>query len=219
MTTYHLFDAAPSLLQSGDEDDVSLGTEFIVTAQCWVTQFRWLRPINGVDGGIRQAALYLVNGTRVVEPVDLGIPAQGEWGATDLPTPYKLAPGRYKVVVRHPLGRYPAQLGWFAAGGDEVKGPVTVPHASNATSGNQGSFGYGSGMVYPDGSYQSAAYFSDVTVTDEDPNPPVSPTDADVLLSVGEVRGYPLTFGSPHGSPLVVLPPTGHPLTPTEATL
>jgi hypothetical protein len=174
MTTYHLFDSTPALAEAADYDDVSLGTEFIVTARCWMTQFRWLRPVN--EGGVfvRRGLLYRVidgaSGTLLVGPIPLATPEAGQWAETDLPEPYELVPGRYKVVIQHPAGRYPAQLNWFG-GATEVKGPITVPNGDDATFQRQGTYAYAAGGAYPTEAFRSAAYFSDLTISDTNPTP------------------------------------------------
>lgn len=168
MPNYNLFTATPSAGADADNQPVTLGTEFWVTEECWVTQIRWFRPY-GSDTAIRQAAIFEKPEQRITDVFDLPLPAYSSWGAVDIP-PLKLVPGkRYVVAVYHPAGRYAATGGYFNAS-SIVVGPITMPKTS-ADSPN-GTYIYGTGLTYPTQTYNGASYYSDVTFTDEDPTPP-----------------------------------------------
>lgn len=174
MALYNLFNGVPSIGPDADTTSVSLGTEFVVTAACWVTQIRWFKPFGGTSN-IRVGGLYKVSGSSgslVVGPVNIPNPEGGTWGAADVP-PYRLeVGGRYRAVIFHPGGRYPASGGYFTTGpgaSNIVRGPVTVPNAANSAA--QGAYTYSESLVYPVETYNGGAYFSDITITDVDPNP------------------------------------------------
>lgn len=175
MAEYNLYTTTPSIGPDAEGQPTILGTEFRVNQECWVTQFRWLRP-TGSDMGTRKAALFEISGVRVSDIVDLPMPAFSRWGATDV-APIKLTVGkRYVVAVLHPAGRYPVTPQYFSGNGpnaqDTVRGPVTVPGNANGVA--QGSYIYRSTMTMPTETYNGSAYYSDVTLTDVNPNPPVS---------------------------------------------
>lgn len=176
MANYNLYVTTPSIGPDADTSSTVLGTEFIVNQECWVTQLRWLRPA-GSDSAVRKAALYESTGVLVSPVVDLPMPDFSQWGATDV-TPIKLTVGkRYIVAVLHPAGRYPATGAYFTTGpngADTVRGPVTVPGSNNSQA--QGSYIYRPVMAMPTETYNGAAYYSDVTITDVNPNPPVDQT-------------------------------------------
>ena len=178
MTNYNLFTGTPQIAASEDGQSVNLGTEFYVTATCWLTHFRVLMPTNG-DSNDSVMALYTtadgVTGTQVISPVTVPYSAAGTWSSQALATPYQLSTGvRYRVVARHPFGIYAATGGFFAVGGPNggapvTYGPVTVPHNGGAYAGAQGSFTYDSGNVMSTSTFNGGAYYSDVIITDVDP--------------------------------------------------
>lgn len=196
MANYNLYTTTPSIGPDADNSPTILGTEFIVNQECWVTQFRWLRPA-GSDSAVRKAALYESSGTLVSPVVDLPMPDFSQWGAADI-TPIKLTVGkRYIVAVLHPAGRYPATGAYFITGpngSDTVRGPVTVPGSSNSVA--QGSYIYRSVMTMPTETFNGAAYYSDVTLTDINPNPIVPSTVTKVFGENGwdTIQATPKVF-------------------------
>lgn len=179
MSLYNLYVAPPASLTANNDVAITLGTEFAVNTTCWVTQLRWFRP-NAAGTGIRKGALYTVNanglaGTLIYGPVDFPMGADGSWVVHDMVL--RLEPGRYRVAVWHPNpGLYAATSNFFStgAGGTSVtRGPITVPNAASALGQKQGSYANSAAMTFPASVYLAGAYFSDVTVSDTDPNPPV----------------------------------------------
>lgn len=181
MTLYQLYDNVPVLPTTVDDVGVSVGTEFLVTAQCWLTQLRWIRGTDEATGMTRQACLYRMDGSgngqgfAVVDPVDLPTPAQGEWGVYDLPVPFELTAGlHYKAVVFHPAGRYTSQSNWFDETGPNtvslVKGPITVLSGADTMGGvGNGTYGYGNAIQFPWNQFHNSAYFPGATISDVDP--------------------------------------------------
>lgn len=179
MTIYNLYDDASFAVGPATVDDqaVSLGTEFTVTGPAWLTQMRWLRPTDEATGQIRIGAIFQQipgynAGTLLYGPYTLPTPAQGQWGAYDLPTAIALAPGTYRAVVYHPAARYFAQSHWFDTGPNAsniVRGPITVPNAANAYTQAQGSYAYGTGIQWPSNTFNATAYFPGATFSDTDP--------------------------------------------------
>lgn len=177
---YNLFELNGALPDATNVDPaaITVGTEFIVTADCWVTELRWYRGNADESESIRQGGLYRkINGNTPGElllgPIDMPLPLWNAWGTYVLPTPYKLFAGEtYRVAMFHPNGRYPAVSKWFLDGPNAspiVRGPITIP---NTTGIEQGSYNYVWGLNWPDQTFNGAAYFSDVTITDVNPNPP-----------------------------------------------
>lgn len=182
MANFNLYATTPSIGPDADTSSTVLGTEFIVNQECWVTQLRWLRPL-GSDSAVRKAALYEASGILVSPIVNLPMPDFSQWGAVDI-DPIKLTAGkRYIAAVLHPAGRYPATAAYFTTGPngtDTIRGPVTVPGSSNSVA--QGSYAYSPSMTLPTSTYNGAAYYSDVTITDTDPNPPSPQAVAKIFI-------------------------------------
>jgi hypothetical protein len=126
----------------------------------------------------------------VTGPFTIPAPAPGTWGTVTLPAPQPLTPGtRYRAVIFHPAGAYAATGAYFTA--DQVAGPLVAPASATATAGAQGSYAYGPAIQYPTQTFNSAAYYADVTVTDVDPAPLIVPTDGaniDVTAALGHRR-------------------------------
>jgi hypothetical protein len=210
MTNYNLFTGTPQIAASEDGQSVNLGTEFYVTATCWLTHFRVLMPTNG-DSNDSVMALYTtadgVTGTQVISPVTVPYSAAGTWSSQALATPYQLSTGvRYRVVARHPFGIYAATGGFFAVGGPNggapvTYGPVTVPHNGGAYAGAQGSFTYDSGNVMSTSTFNGGAYYSDVIITDVDPTGSVTLLPSGIATAEG--------FGTAVIAGLLVVSPSG----------
>lgn len=179
MTDFALFDAPPPNLYANPDNAVTLGTEFRVTSTCWAKQLRYFRA-SGAGEGVRRGGIYRVDaggttGTLLAGPVDFPAGADGGWVTVDIP-PLELAPGTYRVAVLHPApGLYVATGGYFSTGPDKVTGPVTVPTASTAAGGRQGSYTNASALAFPSSTYNAGGYYSDVIITDTNPNPPAAP--------------------------------------------
>lgn len=173
-TAYNLFSEGATLVADADSASVSLGTEFYVTqAGCVLTQIRYPQPASGTqDLSARQCAIYSTtngtSGTLVAGPFTMPVPTAGNWIVFNLPDPIVLtANTRYRVVIRHPAGRYGATSGYFTTGAgstDRVQGPVVRPNQANALAAEQGSFLYNAGIVFPTDYFGGASYFSDVTI-------------------------------------------------------
>lgn len=179
MTLYQLYDNVPPSGTVNDDLGVSVGTEFLVTAQCWLTQLSWQRATDESTGAIRTACLYQMNGPgdgqglAVYGPVYLPTPAQGEWGIYDLPTPFELTPGiHYKAAVYHHNGRYTAQAHYFDTGPNAtsiVKGPITVLNSPDTMGGiGNGTYNYSNDLQYPFNTFNSTSYFPGATISDVD---------------------------------------------------
>lgn len=179
MTTYNLFPGwAGGVGTANDDGQVTLGTDFSLSAPAWLTQIRWFRATDEATGTTRQGILYDSNGTVLYGPVPIPTGALNAWSAYTLPTALRLPAGLYKVCVFHPAARYTASAHWFDTGpnaSNTVEGPVTI--ISNSASRNgQGTYAYGATPSYPTNSFNAAAYFSDATISDVDPAAAAGPT-------------------------------------------
>ncbi|MGZ4659830.1 MAG: DUF4082 domain-containing protein [Arthrobacter sp.] len=205
MTNYNLFAGTPQISASSDGQSINLGTEFYVTSTCWVTQFRVLEASSGGDGAAVSMALYSTTngttGTQVVSPVSVTAGAPGTWSTYTLATPYQLTAGtRYRVVARHPTGYYAATGAFFSTGtgaSTTTQGPVVVPNETDAFAGAQGSYNYSASDVFTDGHFNAGGYYSDVTITDVNPNGAIAPSG----IASAEAFGTATVSGSLAVSP------------------
>lgn len=160
---------------------ISLGCEFRVTTQCWLTGFRFYRENSTVNPS--QVRLYSVvssvSGTGVTGAW-FNLPSyttNGVFIDVILATPIRLTTNqRYKVVFLYPTG-YPsmADLSYFTTGAGSAgitNGPLVAPNKANSIGGaGQMSWQAGTSIAYPATYSGSAApnYLNDVIVTDVNP--------------------------------------------------
>ncbi len=160
--------------ESGFEESGGLrvGLEFEITSVAtpiWLTQIRWYQPSGGtVSTTARLAALFTVTGTSQVTTEVSASPVGGGWQTLTLAEPYELAAVKYKAVVVHPGGGYPATSGFFTSGGPMATsyndGPVRILNGASST-GGQMTFDGGTTMGYPTSTSANSNYWVDVTVT------------------------------------------------------
>jgi hypothetical protein len=159
-------------------EDLTVGTEFWVTGEAWLTHLRYPHVVVGGTATRKTMALYDTTGAMVLGPFLMPPGVPGEWNVLQLDEAFKLVPGtRYRVAAFYPDGGYPAAAAYFSAenfGMAQQFGPLTVPGSVDVASGAQGSFTYNPQISYPATSFNSGGYYSDVVVTDVNPNPLVS---------------------------------------------
>jgi hypothetical protein len=182
VTIYHLFPGTTPLVQAYDKGGpVIVATTFKVTAPVWITQLRYLSG-HGADydttpriGSIWWLSAAGNNLGKVVADVTIPAPSgPDQWTAVTLAQPFVPTVGQfYKVAIQYPNGGYPATTRYFDNGdgnGDFVYGPVVVPVSPSLPGNMQGTFKY---TPYTsdntDGTFNSASYYADVTITDVDP--------------------------------------------------
>lgn len=198
----------------GDNSAYSMGIEFYVTSQAWVTHLHFWQPTGNDPSPVtRSGALWSVTnaaaGTNVSGTQTYPATVPG-WNSLELSTPVELVPNqRYRAVVLQPAGRYSAVANFYSSGAgatDLVVGPLVIPSAANTTGGHQNSFAGGGAMAFPDSAFNSASYGLDVTVTDVDPGGALSPT-----ITAG--RDRPVELGSTVQLDVAAAPPDGETIT------
>jgi hypothetical protein len=158
-----------------DGQPVSQGTEFIVTANGWVTKIWYWRATSAMGTTPPQGQIFLVTsastGTPIDSPKTFPAPTGLGWQSVTLDTPIAVIPGEaYRAVIYHPNGEYTATPGnnyWNAGGPGEfgiVNGILTARAAADSN-GGQSTFKYGSGIQYPDSSFNSGNYWVDLSVS------------------------------------------------------
>jgi hypothetical protein len=208
-TGYNLFPiAAPQLTGFEPGSSIVLGTEFYVTSACWVTQVRYLASTNQ-EQNTRVMSLWSTadgtTGTMVAGPFSMPTHTPGDWVTYTLPTPFRLTANlRYRIATRHPEGSYAATGAYFHDGAGQTtltQGPVIRPSEADALGNGQGSYDYGTTDFFPSSHFNGGAYYSDVTITDVDPNPATTVSPAGI--SSGE------TFGTAGVSATLAVSPGG----------
>lgn len=206
MTTYYLLGASnPTGVTTNASTGFSLGTEFGVTATCWITAIRYYKA-SPSDFGTPTGRLYTVTTATTgaaVSGTDVTFTGQGSttaagWKQVNLATPVKLTVGqKYRVAGYFTNGsNFSATNNYWSGAGtgasNIVNGPVTAYSKANATGSIQGSFvaqTTGTFPVYPTTLGSDANYWIDVVVTDVYPFGPADDT-AGATDSVSYTNGY-----------------------------
>jgi hypothetical protein len=132
--------------------------------------------------------LWSANGALLASAVSSGESASG-WQLILFSSPVTLSPGTTYIASYHTNGFYSADGNYFANA--VTNGPLTAP--SNAASGGNGVYAYGSSSTYPGNTFNSANYWVDVAFVGagEFGNvPPVANADSGFVVT----KNYPLSI-------------------------
>ncbi len=174
MATYRLFAAASPDTNATPEDiGYTLGVEFTVSQNCWVREIHfWQASANSPSTATRTAALYsTATGTTgtLLASKSLSVSGSG-WQTAVLDSQVAVVSGTvYRAAILHPAGRYTSVGAYFSTGAGSsgvTNGPLTAPSNANALSNHQGSYLASGTLGFPNASFNSANYWTDVTVSD-----------------------------------------------------
>lgn len=179
MTDYSAFGAdTPPANAASDDTAYTMGLEFKALSQAWLKSIGFWQPTgNSPSSATRKALLYKPTapdaGDLVVAAVDLPATVSG-WNYYEfgVDAPLLDIGSRYKACIFHPAGRYAATSSYFSSGAGAnpiVNGPLHVYDADTATFGAQDTFLANAAPGYPFNSSNSANYWIDVVLTDQDP--------------------------------------------------
>jgi hypothetical protein len=171
-TTYRAFDTASPNDTGNPDAGLALGFEFHVLVDATCTRVGWWQPSTGtVDTGVRTLVLYQANsgssGTELARATMT--PTGGGLQMATFASPVALTANQaYRAVTHHSNGGYPFTAHYFDSvpydtGNVTVGGVLVIRNNLNTQDFDQGSFIYG-GVNYPDGSFNSANYWTDVEV-------------------------------------------------------
>lgn len=193
MATYRIYPSATPAGGGNADNYVWLGVEFYVTSACNLDAILWYQPASGTTNTQnRKGYLYQGDsliGTVVAGPTAIAAPSGTGWQRLALTPSYALTPNtRYRAVIGHPNGGYPADANYFSSGpgGSGItNGPLVVPSAAAAQGNDQNVFTYDSADPpgYPNDSFNAGGYWVDVEVSDGSSTTPVS-SDSDLRWRV-----------------------------------
>ncbi|MEU0937612.1 DUF4082 domain-containing protein [Embleya sp. NPDC005971] len=159
-----------------EETPVSLGTEFMLSATGWVKALHYWRATVAETGTVTGSVYLAATGVEVAGTVVTFTPTGTGWQTATITTPVQLTAGvRYILSIHHP-SRYAAGVAAYWSTGPgasgHTNGILTAP--SNAAIAGaplgQGRYEYGPTRQAPASTFNANNYYSDVTVTDVDPN-------------------------------------------------
>jgi hypothetical protein len=151
--------AAPAGAPDSDTAAVEIGTRFRSDAAGTVTGVRFYKQTGNT--GTHVGRLWTATGT-LLGTVTFAAETASGWQQATFATPIAITAGTtYVVTYFAPAGHYSADVGYFANSGVD-RPPL---HAlGDGVSGPNGVYRYGSGGVFPTGTWQSTNYWVDVVL-------------------------------------------------------
>ncbi|MEU0940303.1 DUF4082 domain-containing protein [Embleya sp. NPDC005971] len=202
MATYRLWPSTDGNATDESTSPINLGTEVVLSSTGWVTALHFWRATLSELGPVTGAVYAVVSGAQVPgTAVTFTLSGTG-WQTATPATPVQLAASVRYVVVIHHTDRYAGTGGYFASGPGAsgiTSGILTAPSAaavSSAPIGN-GRFDEAGTIAAPTTTFNGGNYWSDITVTDEDPAGAAASGSASSTGSASGIRGV---VGSTSGS-------------------
>ncbi len=176
----------PANPAENDTDAVELGVKFRADQAGFITGIRFYKGTGNT--GAHTGSLWSAAGARLATVTFTGETATG-WQQALFAAPVAVtANTTYTASYYAPVGRYAADLGYFATSG-VTNSPLTA--LASGVDGGNGVYRYGSGGGFPSSSYQSTNYWVDV-VFDSTAVDTTKPTVTDRAPAAG-ATGVPTT--------------------------
>ncbi len=152
--------AAPASGDPGPDSSVELGVKFQTDFNGTITGIRFYKF--AANTGTHVGNLWSSSGTLLASGTFTNESGSG-WQEVDFTTPVAVTANTVYIASYHTgVGHYALDSGYFASAGFDNP-PL---HAlENGVSGGNGVFGYGTGNVFPSGTFNSANYWVDVVYT------------------------------------------------------
>ena len=145
----------PSGSVQHENTPMELGVKFVASTNGTITGVRFYKAAGMT--GTHVGSLWTATGTLLASATFTNETASG-WQTVDFANPVSIAGGTTYVAAYLSDGSYVADSNYF--GSAFTNGPLTAP--SNADGSGNGVFVYGSGINFPNGSYQASNYWVDV---------------------------------------------------------
>ena len=185
-STLFAANATPATVSVNDANSVELGMRFTVASSGSITGMRFYKGPQNV--GTHTGTLWTSTGTQLGTVTFQNESASG-WQSASFSSPIAVTAGTSYVVSYHTnSGFYSATSGYFNSA--TTNGQLTAPQNTDG-SGN-GLFAYGSGSIFPTGTYQATNYWVDVYYQQSANIAPVAANDT----GLGTQRGVPLQIAA-----------------------
>jgi hypothetical protein len=166
--------ATPTATAYNENTPVELGMKFQATTAGSVTALRYFRAsADSTDTDTRQGHLWASDGTLLGTVTFTSGPGQSGWQQMALSSPVTLQVGATYIVSYNTANNYLATGNYFTSAVTDPSGQLTAP--SNAASGGNGVYAYGSALQFPNQTYLASNYWVDVSFTAAS-NAPTPPT-------------------------------------------
>ena len=161
----------PATVTVNDPNSVELGVKFQASTTGTITGIRFYKGPQNT--GTHVADLWSSTGTLLATATFTNETASG-WQQVNLSKPVVVTAGTTYVVSYHTSGDYSVTSNYFATA--HANGSLTAP--ATGTSGGDGVFAYGTGSIFPTGSFGASNYFVDVVFNGAPLQPPVANNDS-----------------------------------------
>jgi hypothetical protein len=153
ISTQSLFGSndTPGVANSGDTSPVELGVKFTASANGLITGLRFYKGSSNT--GSHVADLWSSTGALLATATFTNETASG-WQEVNFSTPVTITAGTTYVASYHTNGNYSFDQNYFTT--SHTNGELTAPATGN------GLYGYGSGNVFPNNTFNSTNYWVDV---------------------------------------------------------
>ena len=174
-------DAQPGTPASSDANAVEVGVKFQSSQSGWITAIRFYKGSTNVGNHV--VSLWTAGGTLLARAPVGGESASG-WQEAQLDAAVHVSAGTtYIASYFAPSGHYALNLGYY--GTAYSKPPLSAP--SDASSGGNGVYSYGSAPLFPNHSFSASNYWVDVVFSDVEPADTRPPAVASTTPSAGAV--------------------------------
>ena len=174
-------DAQPATPASSDANGVEVGVKFQSGQSGWITAIRFYKGATNVGNHV--VSLWTASGTLLARAPVGGESASG-WQEAQLDAPVQVSAGTTYVASYYaPSGRYALTLNYY--GTAYSKPPLSAP--SDASSGGNGVYSYGSAPLFPNHSFSASNYWVDVVFSDVQPADTRPPRVASTTPTAGAV--------------------------------
>ena len=179
--------AAPVTADSGDSSAVTLGVKVTPTQPGYISGIRFYK--SAANTGTHVGALWTASGTQLATGTFANETASG-WQQLNFAQPVPVrANTTYVASYYAPNGHYSADSNYFASNSAGLA-PIIAPQSAS-----NGVYAYGSGIKFPNSSYQSTNYWVNVVMTTAgvSTTPPTVTTESPAPGQTGVSAASPVT--------------------------
>jgi hypothetical protein len=184
-------------IEANDPSSVELGVQFQASANGTITGLRFYK--SALDTGTHVADLWSANGTLLATATFTNETASG-WQQVNFSQPVAITAGTTYVASYHTSGNYSDTSGYFT---------TAYTYGELTALANGGVFAYGTGSIFPTGSFNASNYWVDVVFNGSSSQPPVANNVSGLVDTTNTTLSIPASTllandADPGGRPLSI---------------
>ena len=192
----------PATVTVSDNSSVELGVKFQASRNGTITGIRFYKGPQNT--GPHVADLWTSTGTLLASATFTNESASG-WQQVNFSSPVAITAGTTYIASYHTSGNYSANNNYFATA--HTSGSLTAPASS--TSGGDGVYSYGTGVLFPTHTWNASNYWVDVVYEGNALQPPVANNDTGLVATENTAFSIPASTllandTDPNGLPLSI---------------